>query len=661
MRVVLTFDTFDTWQNDFDKMFLMGFRLDMRAVCVVAGVIIFLGYLASAVRSLSLSRLSALPLLRLVCDKILKFIPKFTLFFTTLSSFLIIISTFVNVYYFKTYHTKIDIFIFGLKDDDTEAILRIIWADYPVLTILVSSVLFAFVCFKISQRILNLSLSNSAKIKGKFAFFVSFALNLILVLLVYYGSRGSFGEHPLSEAEHHISANPLINHIATNPLIALSWARNHYKHSSDYAPINLADLKELENELFPVFRHNSQNAITKKPNAVVVLMESFGSNLLMLDDRANFDLLMSFRAHFEAGKTKHKEQNDFTFMNFLSNYNSTVSSFVSLFFLSPSAKIAFDSVKNEQIALTPFEIYKKAGYETIYITSGNRAWESVGDYVIMLGADAVYDSNFLMSYYPQSKNTTNVYGVLDEFAYKFALELLQKTEKPLFIVLLTTTNHPPYILPQNFVPPKYDLETKIPLFRENNKDKIHTSLSAFSYASNAFGDFVTSIKNSNLAQNTIIAGSGDHTFRDFKASHNVPLNHAVPFYLYVPNTYTKDFKKRGFEFDPQKLGSHKDILPTLYALSLNEYDYLSVGGRNLFDKNAPEVYEFALNERVWVDDEGIYPANSKVGYKYTQFQNGFIMQTNETFELSKRKAEFLQKYQNLERLQLNYRLFQYGK
>ncbi len=55
MRVVLAFDTFDTWQNDFDKMFLMGFRLDMRVVCVVAGVIIFLGYLASAVRSLSLS------------------------------------------------------------------------------------------------------------------------------------------------------------------------------------------------------------------------------------------------------------------------------------------------------------------------------------------------------------------------------------------------------------------------------------------------------------------------------------------------------------------------------------------------------------------------------------------------------------------------------
>ena len=100
------------------------------------------------------------------------------------------------------------------------------------------------------------------------------------------------------------------------------------------------------------------------------------------------------------------------------------------------------------------------------------------------------------------------YGVLDEFAYKFALELLQKTEKPLFIVLLTTTNHPPYILPQNFVPPKYNLEPKISLFREDKKDKIHTSLSAFSYASNAFGDFVSSIKNSNLAQNTIIAGSG---------------------------------------------------------------------------------------------------------------------------------------------------------
>lgn len=51
MRVVLAFDTFDEWQNDFVKMFVMGFRLDMRAVCVVFAVILLLGYATSTLNA----------------------------------------------------------------------------------------------------------------------------------------------------------------------------------------------------------------------------------------------------------------------------------------------------------------------------------------------------------------------------------------------------------------------------------------------------------------------------------------------------------------------------------------------------------------------------------------------------------------------------------
>ena len=52
MRVVLAFDTFDIWQNDFGKMFLMGFRLDMRAICVVCAFILLLGYAVSACKGI---------------------------------------------------------------------------------------------------------------------------------------------------------------------------------------------------------------------------------------------------------------------------------------------------------------------------------------------------------------------------------------------------------------------------------------------------------------------------------------------------------------------------------------------------------------------------------------------------------------------------------
>lgn len=53
MRLALAFDTFNEWQNDFGKMFVMGFRLDMRVVCSIAGFILLLGYLTGAIRSLS--------------------------------------------------------------------------------------------------------------------------------------------------------------------------------------------------------------------------------------------------------------------------------------------------------------------------------------------------------------------------------------------------------------------------------------------------------------------------------------------------------------------------------------------------------------------------------------------------------------------------------
>lgn len=86
----------------------------------------------------------------------------------------------------------------------------------------------------------------------------------------------------------------------------------------------------------------------------MVLMESFASNMLSLDDEKNFDMLGNFRAHFMAGlvplnKRVGKEQNDFTFINFLSSGNGTAPSFSSLFFLSPSPTISLGKFKNHKL------------------------------------------------------------------------------------------------------------------------------------------------------------------------------------------------------------------------------------------------------------------------------------------------------------------------
>ena len=87
----------------------------------------------------------------------------------------------VNFYYFKTYHTKIDIFIFGLKDDDTATILKIIWSDYPVIWILLICAIFTYVIFRLSKKILN------ARFALKLNLPIAIVANLMLIFAITMG------------------------------------------------------------------------------------------------------------------------------------------------------------------------------------------------------------------------------------------------------------------------------------------------------------------------------------------------------------------------------------------------------------------------------------------------------------------------------------------
>ena len=55
MLVASSFDDFSVIKSELLAMFAMGFRLDMRAVCVLYAMIILLGYAFAALYSLSLS------------------------------------------------------------------------------------------------------------------------------------------------------------------------------------------------------------------------------------------------------------------------------------------------------------------------------------------------------------------------------------------------------------------------------------------------------------------------------------------------------------------------------------------------------------------------------------------------------------------------------
>ena len=107
----------------------------MRVVCIFTALVVLLGYATSFFSALAghLNATRESSAARAIYANLAIFIPKFTLILTAFCALLVAISAFVNFYYFATYHTKIDAFIFGLKDDETATILGIIFNDYPLV------------------------------------------------------------------------------------------------------------------------------------------------------------------------------------------------------------------------------------------------------------------------------------------------------------------------------------------------------------------------------------------------------------------------------------------------------------------------------------------------------------------------------------------------
>lgn len=555
--------------------------------------------------------------------------------FIAFVAFVFISFCFLNFYYYELYHTKIDIFIFGLKDDNTQAILDIVFKDYPLGILLLIAFVFSAFCVWLNKKILNLNLPSF-----NLKFPVVLALLLIFFALYIIALRGHFSYVAMRAGNYRFSNLENFNALALNPLMSFSFAlRDYQKDTLDLKPTNMERLEELE-EIFPLFSTTSKNnfALANKPHIMVNLMESFGTQMLSLQER-NLNLLGELAQHFEE---------DFVWTRFLPCQNGTASSFFCLFFQSPIV-LSKSKYKKHYLPFSPIEVYKKQGYRVIFLTAGNSTWFDLGFFMKAQGADEVIDEVTLLQDYPISSKIhyNSHYGVGDEFMYQKALELLSNAKEPLLILALSISNHPPY--PE--VPILFSKE-QIPL---EIFDKIPKNTSAilntYVYANNEFARFLSKIKQSALKDNTIIAATGDHRVRDLKINFDTEkaFSFSVPFYLYIPKPYQKDIA-----YNKTRVGSHKDIFPTLYALTLSETRFLHLGGRNLLDTRENDKFAFGFNTEVWIDDEGIYPRSSNLGYKYKDNQS--LLSTEESFALDEEHLGFHKIYQEFLELQLRYRL-----
>ena len=310
---------------------------------------------------------------------------------------------------------------------------------------------------------------------------------------------------------------------------------------------------------------------------------------------------------------------------FVSEGDGTSDTLHRFFIRSPRNNVSQSLAKNKPFPTNLFTPYKQAGYRIVYITAGNGGWRDFDNFIRHLGADEIIDENTIKTRYPQAVSAT--WGIPDEYMFRYAADELKRAEqdgKPVFIMLLSITNHPPYQLPaphqrQNF---HLTAQEQSRLSSLAQGDTLNEVFNTYKYSNDQLGNFVSQVKQT--SPHTIIAATGDHNMRaiSYPNPQDTALGHGVPFYLYVPPEY-----RTQAQYQPQRAGSHKDIVPTLYALSLSQAQYYQTGCNLTAPTEAADnpFCGYGYNPEVILTDHGFYNTKNQ---QYRTWQNGDTLTAN---------------------------------
>jgi phosphoglycerol transferase MdoB-like AlkP superfamily enzyme len=150
--------------------------------------------------------------------------------------------------------------------------------------------------------------------------------------------------------------------------------------------------------------------------------------------------------------------------------------------------------------------------------------------------------------------------------------MAQPSDKPLFVFVLTSTNHPPYDLPPEYKRVPRDMA----LWKgETSSDTLLPNLDTYHYAADLLGGFVQEMQKGPHKSDTLIAATGDHNVRSFGVYAEPArrgLIRQVPFVIWGDGLQCGDQRTLP--------ASHRDMFSTLLPLAGIEGPYINAG-RNL--------------------------------------------------------------------------------
>ncbi|HQI82504.1 MAG TPA: LTA synthase family protein [Deltaproteobacteria bacterium] len=496
--------------------------------------------------------------------------------FLVMSSFLCIIS----IGYFREFGEQFNHFLFGLIYDDLGAILLTIIKSYHVLRSAV--VFFAVLAFGVwlMRRFLRSPLLTAGVQERIFPARTSRVTGtLLIVTLMFFGARGSFGSMPVRERHAGITADEFLNNTVLNPYTALRYAIAQQVKLSRTEGLSLyipdRDLVEASRRAFATndryadldqyMLRTASGPKGKPPRHIFYIVAESYSAWPMEERYASLHI---------ADGLKGLAADGIAISPFVATSYGTMTSLNTLVTGLPDSDIR-TNYRPSSRAMYPTSlsrIYKDMGYRVRFFYGGYLSWQRVGDFCRDQGFDEIYGGGHMGEWV-----SSNEWGVDDEHIFAFVREHVSD-DTPSFNLILTTSFHPPYtvdVLSKGF--PLQETRSSMPGVNLDEEDL--TFLGHFWYADRCIERFSRAAI-SGLPRSLVVV-TADHPGRRWLTENPDPgEKHLIPCVFYGPDVL------QGIRPPGHMAGSHLDIIPTLVELTAPRGFRYHAMGKDLLNQAA---------------------------------------------------------------------------
>ncbi|MET1055585.1 MAG: LTA synthase family protein [Pedobacter sp.] len=359
---------------------------------------------------------------------------------------------------------------------------------------------------------------------------------VLLAGLTFLMIRGGWGVSPNNQSMAYYSDQQMLNHAAVNTewnLIA-DLLKSRHTERNPYNYVSEKDAELMVKELYAVKKDTTLQILkAKRPNVVVVIMESFTADLTKTLGNENgitpkFDSLarqgVLFSRIYSTGNRTDKG-----IVGTLAGYPS----------LAAESIVKFPE-KMERISALSRELLRN-GYQTSFFYGGQSEFDNYKAFVLSHGYQLLVDKSKF-----SSKDMNSKWGAYDGTVFNAHLRHLNQARQPFFSTQMTLTNHEPFEVPGNY--------------KFGNSDNVHKFKSTAFYTDSCLNDFLARAKKQPWYANTLFIFVADHGHIMPKGRNEV----FIPQRYHIPLLFFGDVIKDEYRGKIMSgVGSQIDVPSTL--------------------------------------------------------------------------------------------------